>query len=57
MLIDEELQDVGTINQTPIYIREIIKRSLSCGATNIIISHNHPSGGSIPFTSRCKNDL
>ncbi|QGR02704.1 DNA repair protein RadC [Ehrlichia ruminantium] len=47
-LIADEIQDVGTVNQTPIYIREVIKKSLLLGATSIIIAHNHPSGDAKP---------
>ena len=43
-LIAEDLQSVGTIDQTPLYVREIIKRALVIGSTYIVISHNHPSG-------------
>ncbi len=47
-LIDEYIQDTGTIDQTPLYTREVIKRALLVGATSIIISHNHPSGSVEP---------
>ncbi|OEY86862.1 hypothetical protein BIY23_04515 [Wolbachia pipientis] len=43
-LIAEDLQNIGTVDQTPLYIREIIKRALVIGSTSIVISHNHPSG-------------
>lgn len=46
-IIKETLQE-GTIDQTPIYIREIIKQALLIGATAIVISHNHPSGNTRP---------
>ena len=47
-LLADEIQDVGTVNQTPLYIREVIKKSLLLGATSIIIAHNHPSGDARP---------
>ncbi|RZB12509.1 DNA repair protein RadC [Ehrlichia minasensis] len=47
-LLADETQDVGTVNQTPLYIREVIKKSLYLGATSIIIAHNHPSGDARP---------
>ncbi|CAH58376.1 DNA repair protein radC-like protein [Ehrlichia ruminantium] len=47
-LLADEIQDVGTVNQTPLYIREVIKKSLLLGATSIIIAHNHPSGDATP---------
>ncbi|WP_253300195.1 RadC family protein [Wolbachia endosymbiont of Chironomus riparius] len=50
-LIAEDINNVGTIDQTPIYIREIIKRALVIGSTSIVISHNHPSGDVNPSNS------
>ncbi|ABD45356.1 DNA repair RadC family protein [Ehrlichia chaffeensis str. Heartland] len=47
-LLADETQDVGTVNQTPLYVREIIKKSLFLEATSIIIAHNHPSGDAKP---------
>ncbi|MGN7618609.1 MAG: RadC family protein [Ehrlichia sp.] len=47
-LLADEVQDTGTVNQTPLYIREVIKKSLALGATSIIIAHNHPSGDAKP---------
>ncbi len=43
-LIADEIQQEGTINATPIYPREIIRRALDLGATALILVHNHPSG-------------
>ena len=43
VISDEELQK-GTVNQTAIYPREIIKRALALGAVYIVLIHNHPSG-------------
>ena len=48
VLISDEIQCVGTVDQTPFYCREIIKRALILGASNIIVSHNHPSGSADP---------
>ncbi|WP_264377980.1 MULTISPECIES: RadC family protein [unclassified Wolbachia] len=50
-LIAEDLQNFGTIDQTPLYVREIIKRALLIGSTSIVISHNHPSGDIQPSSS------
>ncbi|MGV2433053.1 MAG UNVERIFIED_CONTAM: DNA repair protein RadC [Rickettsiaceae bacterium] len=44
ILISDELQETGTVNQTPAYPREIIKRALFHEASAIILVHNHPSG-------------
>lgn len=47
IIADEELQK-GTINHTPIYPREILKRALILEATGVILIHNHPSGDPKP---------
>jgi DNA repair protein RadC len=47
-LIAEEVQQQGTIDHTPVYIREIIKRALELGASGLIVVHNHPSGDPTP---------
>lgn len=48
MLIRDELTSEGSIDQTAIYIREVIRRSIDLGASAIILVHNHPSGDSAP---------
>ena len=50
-LILEEVQQEGTVDHTPIYTREVIKRALEVGASGIIIVHNHPSGDPTPSQS------
>ncbi len=47
-LIADELQQRGTIDHTPVYVREVIKRALDLGAGAIILVHNHPSGDPTP---------
>lgn len=47
-LIADEKQQDGTVNHTPVYPREVIKRALQLGATAIIMVHNHPSGDPTP---------
>lgn len=44
----EELMGTGTVDHTPVYIREVIKRALELGATALILVHNHPSGDPTP---------
>lgn len=44
MVIADELQEYGTIDQTPVYPREVVKRALQLEASAIILVHNHPSG-------------
>ena len=50
-LIADELQQKGTVNHTPVYPREVVKRALELGASSIIIAHNHPSGDAEPSQS------
>ena len=38
----------GTVNHTPVYPREVVKRALELHATAIILVHNHPSGDPSP---------
>jgi DNA repair protein RadC len=47
-LIADEAQQTGTVNHTPVYPREVIKRALDLGASAIILVHNHPSGDPAP---------
>lgn len=47
-LINDELQQTGTIDHTPVYPREVIKRALELQSTAIILVHNHPSGDPTP---------
>ncbi|MBL8637547.1 MAG: DNA repair protein RadC [Alphaproteobacteria bacterium] len=47
-LIADETQQTGTVDHTPAYPREIMKRALELGATAIILVHNHPSGDMTP---------
>jgi len=50
-LIADEVQQRGTVDHTPVYPREVIKRSLELGATAVILVHNHPSGDPTPSTA------
>ena len=47
-LISDEVQQTGTVDHTPVYPREVIKRALEVSATAIILVHNHPSGDPTP---------
>jgi DNA repair protein RadC len=47
-LIGDEVQQTGTVDHTPVYVREIIKRALELGATALVLVHNHPSGDPSP---------
>ncbi|MCW9034005.1 MAG: DNA repair protein RadC [Rhodospirillales bacterium] len=48
VLIGDELQQKGTVDHTPVYPREVIKRALDLNATALIMVHNHPSGDPTP---------
>ncbi len=47
-LISDEVQTRGTIDHTPVYTREVLKRALELSASAIILAHNHPSGDPTP---------
>ncbi|MFP6740431.1 MAG: DNA repair protein RadC [Alphaproteobacteria bacterium] len=48
ILIADEVQQRGTVDHTPVYPREVVKRALELGATALIMVHNHPSGDPTP---------
>src|SRR5436305_3258754 len=54
-VITDEIQQTGTVDHTPVYPREVIKRALELSATAIILVHNHPSGD--PTPSRADIDM
>jgi DNA repair protein RadC len=47
-LIKDEAQQKGTVDHTPVYPREVVKRALELGASALIMVHNHPSGDPTP---------
>lgn len=48
MLIADEVQQRGTVDHTPVYPREVVKRALELSASAVILVHNHPSGDASP---------
>jgi len=48
VLIADEVQQEGTVDHTPVYTREVVKRALELAASSIILVHNHPSGDPTP---------
>lgn len=48
MLIADEVQQIGTVDHTPAYPREVVRRALELSASAIILAHNHPSGDPSP---------
>lgn len=63
VLLADEMQSEGTIDHTPVYPREIVKRALILDASAVLIVHNHPSNrpnpsrGDIEMTNNIKNAL
>ena len=47
-LIADEVQQKGTVDHTPVYPREVLRRALELQATAVILVHNHPSGDPTP---------
>ena len=47
-LIADEVQQTGTVDHTPVYPREVMRRALELSATALILVHNHPSGDPTP---------
>lgn len=54
-LIADEVQQQGTVDHTPVYPREVVRRALELSSTAIILVHNHPSGD--PTPSRADIDM
>lgn len=54
-LIADEQQGTGTVDHTPVYPREIVRRALELEASSVILVHNHPSGD--PTPSRADIDM
>jgi DNA repair protein RadC len=54
-LIEDKLLGIGTVNHTPVYPREVVKRAMDLHATAMILVHNHPSGD--PTPSRADIDM
>lgn len=53
-LIADELQQSGTVDHTPVYPREVVKRAIELAASAVILVHNHPSGDPTPSTADIK---
>ncbi|WP_061935785.1 DNA repair protein RadC [Aureimonas sp. AU22] len=54
-LIADEVQQVGTVNHTPVYPREVMGRAMALSASALVLVHNHPSGD--PSPSRADIDM
>ena len=47
-VIADEVQNTGTVDEVPLYVREVVKKALLYGASYVVIAHNHPSGDPKP---------
>ena len=56
-LIADEVQGAGTVDHTPVYPREVVRRALVLAATALVLVHNHPSGDPTPSTADVKMTL
>ncbi len=56
-LIADEVQGAGTVDHTPVYPREVVRRALELAATALVLVHNHPSGDPTPSTADIKMTL
>jgi len=54
-VIADEIQQTGTVNHTPLYPREVVRRAVALDATALVLVHNHPSGD--PQPSRADIDM
>lgn len=54
-LIRDEVVGEGTIDEAPVYVREVLRRALELGSAGLILVHNHPSGD--PEPSRADRDI
>ena len=56
-LIADEVHGIGTVDHTPVYPREVMRRALELSATAIVLAHNHPSGDPTPSEQDVKMTL
>jgi len=56
-IIADEVQQECTVDHTPVYVREVVKRALELSATASVLVHNHPSGDPTPSRADIATDL
>jgi DNA repair protein RadC len=56
-LIADELQGKGTVDHSPVYPREVVRRALELSATALVLVHNHPSGDPTPSAADVRMTL
>jgi DNA repair protein RadC len=54
-LVRDKVMFRGSIDRAPMHVREVLKCALECGATTLIVAHNHPSGCTLPSNEDVKN--
>lgn len=47
-VLDTEVMSEGTVTESPVYVREILRRAMDRNAAALICCHNHPSGDATP---------
>ena len=57
VIMADEVQGIGTVDHTPVYVREVIRRALKLAASALILVHNHPSGDCTPSTADVRMTL
>lgn len=50
-LLADEVLGRGTVSEVQMYPREVVRRALEVGATELVLVHNHPSGNPEPSAS------
>ena len=53
-LIADEVLAEGTVDHTPVYPREVLRRAIELHATGCVLVHNHPSGDATPLLRTCR---
>lgn len=56
-VLHEEINDIGTVNQSNVYPDKILARALMCGAVRVVLFHNHPVGDSTPSEADIKTTM
>lgn len=47
-VLGDEILSTGTLNESAVYPREILRKALNYGASGLVLAHNHPSGDPLP---------
>ena len=55
-LVADEVLAEGTVDHTPVYPREVLRRAIELHATGCVLVHNHPSGDATPSRAEHRHD-